>query len=394
MASFELLQTELFAKSCALSGCHVGTDPAGGLVLSGASVHEQLINIDPVNAMAKADGLKRVKPGQPDNSFLLVKLKAITKPEYGARMPLGSHALTDNQIEFIRTWISQGAPRTGKVADPDLLTGEHEFHPPAAPASGFQIHLPPFAIQPNSEREIYFMKRSPNATDVYVTKFEVEMRGHSHHFILYRNSNNSVPEGVVREFDPTMADFLGLSFQLGSQEASFSYAFPEGVALRLPARSQLDLNSHYVNPGSTPTEGEVYVNVHTQNEAPARLAESFLYSDPDLYLPANQITTHTGFVPAQSTDVDLLMLSSHMHKHGTLFRLYKDGGADHGKLLYENNRWDMPKVLTFNPPLRFNKGERLRYEVTYNNTTSQPLRFGFTSEDEMCVVVGYFAPLK
>ncbi len=395
VASFELLQTELFAKSCALSGCHVGSTPTGGLVLAGLTTHEQLINIDPVNTAAKADGLKRVKPGQPDNSFLLVKLKAITKPEYGARMPLGSHELSDSQIEFIRTWITQGAPKTGKVADPNLLTGEHgEFHPPDVPTSGFQIHLPPFSIPPNSEREIYFMKRSPNTSDVYVTKFEVAMRGHSHHFILYRNSNSDIPEGVVRDFDPTMADFLGLSFQLGSQEASFSYAFPEGVGLLLPARSQLDLNSHYVNPGSTAEDGEVYLNVHTQSQAPARLAQSFLYSDPNFSLPPNQVTTHTGYVPTQPDDVDLLMLTSHMHKHGTLFRIYKDGGVDNGKLLYENDRWDTPKVMTFNPPLRFNKGQRLRYEVTYNNTTPQTLKFGFTSEDEMCVVVGYYAPVK
>lgn len=395
LSSFELLERELFAPNCALSGCHVGANPAGGLVLTGSSVYEQLIDIAPANAAAQSDGLRRIKPGQPDNSFLLLKLKAITKPEYGARMPLGSHALTENQVEFVRTWITQGAPKMGRVANPGLLMDGHTaFEIPAAPAHGFQIHLPPFTIAPFSEREIYFMRRSPNTADEYVKKFEVAMRGHSHHFILYRNNNSDVPEGIVRDFNPTMADFLGLSFQLGSQEASFSYTFPDGVGLRLPARSQLDLNSHYVNASAAAMQGEVYVNVHTQERAPERLAESFLYSDPDVVLPPNQETTHTGYVPAQLRDVELLMLTSHMHKYGTRFRLYKDGGADHGKLLYENDRWDMPKVIAFDTPLRFNAGERLRYEVTYNNTTSRTIRFGFTSEDEMCVVVGYYVPAK
>lgn len=395
--SFEHLQTTLFAQSCALSGCHAGPDPVGGLSLQEPGVYERLIGVDPDNAAARADGLKRVVPGKPDSSFLFIKLQHIHNPAYGARMPLGSHALSAGQMEFIRTWIETGASKTDSVADPALLNdhGTGEFHPPAPPAHGFQIHLPPFTVDPHSEREIYFMKRAPNTKDVYVTKFEVAMRDNSHHFILYRNTAPAPPpEGVVREFNPEMTDFLHLSFMLGSQEAMFSYQLPEGVGVRLPAHAALDMNSHYVNAGSAPILGEAYINIHTQDEPPARLAQSFLFSDNDLFLPPHQTTTYKGRIEPYQTATQLLMLTSHMHKRGKLFRIYKDGGMDDGKLLYESSHWNAPKVVTFDPPLQLNKGETLRYEVTYENETSSPITFGFTSEDEMCVIVGYHVPLQ
>jgi hypothetical protein len=46
--------------------------------------------------------------------------------------------------------------------------------------------------------------------------------------------------------------------------------------------------------------------------------------------------------------------------------------------------------MTYNPPLRFETGWGYRVEVVYNNETSRTIRFGFTSEDEMCIVIGYY----
>ncbi len=84
------------------------------------------------------------------------------------------------------------------------------------------------------------------------------------------------------------------------------------------------------------------------------------------------------------------MLSSHTHKRGESFKIYGVGGVNNGNLLYENSDWDHPPLKTFSPPLRFEAGEGYRIEVTYNNNTDRDLHFGITSEDEMCIVVGYY----
>jgi hypothetical protein len=56
-------------------------------------------------------GLKRVDPGNPDNSFLLIKVEGPDSFALGSRMPMTAPNLTTAQIQLIRDWIAAGAPR-------------------------------------------------------------------------------------------------------------------------------------------------------------------------------------------------------------------------------------------------------------------------------------------
>ncbi len=51
--------------------------------------------------------MKRVVPGQPDDSFLLIKLGSADPP--GARMPEGRPHLQQCDLDAIRAWITNGA---------------------------------------------------------------------------------------------------------------------------------------------------------------------------------------------------------------------------------------------------------------------------------------------
>ena len=60
------------------------------------------------SASAKCMGRPLVVPGHPETSLLLQKLSAT--PPCGSRMPVGGAALSDAQLEQIRSWIAAGAP--------------------------------------------------------------------------------------------------------------------------------------------------------------------------------------------------------------------------------------------------------------------------------------------
>jgi hypothetical protein len=47
-------------------------------------------------------------------------------------------------------------------------------------------------------------------------------------------------------------------------------------------------------------------------------------------------------------------------------------------------------IKNFDTPLVINPGEGITTEVTYFNNTTQTINFGFTSKDEMDVLLGYF----
>lgn len=82
----------LFNETCAFSGCHGDTQPAAGLRLT--SYDNLMFN-----------SLQVVVRGEPDQSILVLRIEG----RLGARMPLNRTALTQNQINGIRTWIAEGA---------------------------------------------------------------------------------------------------------------------------------------------------------------------------------------------------------------------------------------------------------------------------------------------
>ncbi len=91
----------IFSGKCI--GCHNTATAPQGLVLDSANSYAHLVNV----ASKEVPSLKRVKPGDPDNSYLVQKVEGTAA--VGERMPLGRPPLTAAQIALIRRWISEGA---------------------------------------------------------------------------------------------------------------------------------------------------------------------------------------------------------------------------------------------------------------------------------------------
>ncbi|MBI4518932.1 MAG: hypothetical protein HY699_24335 [Deltaproteobacteria bacterium] len=107
-ATLANLQTRIFTPDCARAFCHTAIDQAGELVLEEGHSFEQLVGIGASNFAAKQAGLVRVQPGDPEHSFLLIKV-AGPDPSQGSGMPLGGDALAADKIELMHAWIRQGA---------------------------------------------------------------------------------------------------------------------------------------------------------------------------------------------------------------------------------------------------------------------------------------------
>lgn len=101
------IQKNVFDKSCSSSSCH-GEAKQGGLDLRSGASYAELVNVDPDKAAAKDAGLKLVTPGDPDKSFIVVKLGTVPSG-MGARMPQGGRPLDASTIQAIKDWIANGA---------------------------------------------------------------------------------------------------------------------------------------------------------------------------------------------------------------------------------------------------------------------------------------------
>lgn len=106
---FQQVQDQVLTPNC--TGCHVGGGAPLGLRLDAGNSFALLVNV----ASAQVPTLLRVKPGDPDNSYLVQKIDG--RATVGGRMPLGRAALPQASIDLVRSWIAAGAQMNAVVDD-------------------------------------------------------------------------------------------------------------------------------------------------------------------------------------------------------------------------------------------------------------------------------------
>jgi mono/diheme cytochrome c family protein len=101
------LQQNIFGAICI--ACHTGSTAPHGLRLdSEDNSYAFLVN----HAADEVPELMRANPGHPDDSYIIRKLEGAAGI-VGGRMPLGGPYLSQEQINTVRDWIANGAPRSG-----------------------------------------------------------------------------------------------------------------------------------------------------------------------------------------------------------------------------------------------------------------------------------------
>jgi hypothetical protein len=98
---FESLQANIFTPICSV--CHVGDSAPEGLRLDAANSFNFLVGVP----STEVPSLMRVKPGDPDNSYIIQKLEG--HAAVGVQMPKGEAPLSTATIAFVREWITNGA---------------------------------------------------------------------------------------------------------------------------------------------------------------------------------------------------------------------------------------------------------------------------------------------
>lgn len=422
-STWGIIRDRIIGPNCA--GCHsAGTAFAkqSKLVLTSDVAYEQLINRKPANNFALEDGLELVGTkglASVGKSFLWEKINAAEQqhfyddhPGYGSLMPLGMDPLTDGELKFILHWILEGAPKLGVVANLDNLSNLNRYSPPpfkalTKPENGIQLHVEPFDVPPDFEREFFIYKKLNNKTPVYVNRVQIEMRPGSHHFIGYLlDSSQPLFSLAKRLFVPNRIRDLHLpngdddplvlasmafhDFFAGTQTPRYDYEFPKGVALRLPANTGIDLNTHYVNRSEESFQGEVFMNLHTiEKEDVEYEAKIINMNNTDIELPPNEVTTVISDFRA-SEKMNIFQLFSHSHEKTIEFRVEIAGGKRDGELLYISYDWEHPPVMKFDPPLVVGRGETIRLKTTYDNWTDETVNFGLRSTDEMMILFGAY----
>jgi hypothetical protein len=235
--------------------------------------------------------------------------------------------------------------------------------------------------------EGYTCVRHTITEDLYVSAFEAISPTGTHHTLLTLGDPDA-PDGLT----PCNAGENKLVSVYGSGVGPETLEFPEGVAMRIPAGTQLLLNLHLFNTGEQDLSGTSGTRVRVVPESEvAHIAQGLLAGTVGLNIPAGQTTTHVGYC-TMSIDATLFAVAPHMHQLGIYERVVAESSIDGDVVL-----WDGPynfddQSYDVIEPVQMAAGDRVRVECTHENTTSQDVRFGESTLAEMCFAGLYRYP--
>ncbi|HTB74588.1 MAG TPA: hypothetical protein VK762_15170 [Polyangiaceae bacterium] len=278
--------------------------------------------------------------------------------------------------------------------------------PPAADGIQFETPDMAYAVAPNQEIFPNFCVTVPS--DIQVGGFQSWMsEGSSHHFILYKG-------GVV-------AAGSGGTCTLGANAWIYASStpgqvvtenMPANVGLAMAQNTQLILNMHFINPGSTTLYPKIKINLlfakdvmyqagtmvsfNSQIDVPAATAAG----------PGTQTVNGTCQAPVGSK---FFTMSTHTHKHATAAWVDYIHAGSTTEIVHTGTTstypadqeqgsgvdWEHPGVGLWVTPnfLTVQQGDSFTYHCSYSNTGTQAVTVGETAAyNEMCMAIGYYFP--
>jgi hypothetical protein len=222
---------------------------------------------------------------------------------------------------------------------------------------------------------------------VDIKTYQLAMNAGSHHMLLFYSAGAT--DGRV--VDCPQGGLQTGPFTFGAQSQKVTQTYPDGVGATIPGGMGFTLNSHYVNPGSTPIQAAVQVTmfvaapgVVTQHAGALQFVLVSL-SIP----PTGQPVTVTGSCTLPQ-DVNLLWTSAHMHRRATNFV-----ATSGGRMLFQTDQWSDPPPARFSPPLLLKAGADITWSCTYVNDTGSALTFGESAlTNVMCNSGSGFYPVQ
>ncbi|HVU04430.1 MAG TPA: hypothetical protein VHE30_21880 [Polyangiaceae bacterium] len=250
-------------------------------------------------------------------------------------------------------------------------------------------------LDPGSEG--YFCVRKTIAEDEFVSGFRPISPLGTHHTVL--SIDTSTADAGARPPDgTTQCQGVDNSPLLlgGSGVGTTPYEFPPGVAVKLPAGSQILLNIHAFNSSDQPLTGTSGIEgLHLDPSAVEHEAELVEAGKVIGLTVAPGRTTQTGTCTL-TKDATIFASNPHMHRLGVhqVARLLPTGGAP-VPLVDQDYSFDEQTFHMLPSTVAVHAGDQLEVDCTYENDGADTVVFGQSSKDEMCFAATYvYPPIK
>jgi hypothetical protein len=276
---------------------------------------------------------------------------------------------------------------------------------PAADAgygASWTVEWGPVEVPPLTEDTRCVVKRLGNDRPIKVGRFINDLGDASHHLIVYRLSEGQEMAEPFRcdpfqdVLDPTKGAPLAIT-----QRSSETISLPAGVGYSLEQDQLVRLEMHYLNSSETAktvTATSTFIEIP---DADFQHEADFLFvGNPDINIPPmSPWTLGPSYlpVPADLLDINIFAITGHQHALGTGVEVAladSVDGPDTTVYAPDPFLWNEPDTVYHDPPLTVNPAGGFRFACHYVNTTNQTVKFGESTNQEMCFFWAYYYPSR
>jgi hypothetical protein len=242
---------------------------------------------------------------------------------------------------------------------------------------------------PNPGDEFYQCTRLTMARDYYLSEIDPVSPPGTHHDVVAMGGPR-MSDGTEKcdAFVSVTAESTAL---FGSGLGTNPLVMPPGVAVHVPAGSQLLLNLHLFNATDGSLSGTSGIDVKTEPASAAQhIATTTLIGPQGFTVPTGTSTIDgTCTAPAHVT---LFSVLPHMHKLGTHMQVVANRAAGGPVTLLDTDfSFDQQKNYPITPAVDLEAGDSIDVHCTYFNPGADVI-FGESSNQEMCFAIVYHYP--
>lgn len=252
----------------------------------------------------------------------------------------------------------------------------------ASPVDALHMASSAYTLQPGDEK--YYCYATTLAEDMVFNGFAPTYGKGTHH-ILLAQAIAAEPEGFsecnVLFRNTWVPLFLG-------GKGTTPVQFPEGSGYKVPKGTQVVLQLHLQNPGTEAITDTTAVDMQKiaagVSFTPAGI---FGMDDRVIDIAPNESGYTTEMTCQTQKALNVFSTFAHMHKHGQHITVTRN----ESDVVYDSG-WNFDYQSTVAKTMTVAPTDQVKLKCTYDNPTSKGVKYGESSDDEMCAFVFYYTP--
>jgi hypothetical protein len=239
-----------------------------------------------------------------------------------------------------------------------------------------------FSLAPNQERFLCFTTTIED--DMVIGGYSSRPQPFVHHIVFVRTLAPE-PEGFS-ECDTLFRMTWDPLYLTGAGASELK--FPSDAGHKLSKGTQLLVQLHLLNTSASEVHGTVAIDLHRSTSQDVRPVSTRVFGTRAIKLPPKQESEVQGECELKD-DIQLIAAFPHMHTLGRRLRFEVGPSAEAMQTVFTRDPYDFDDQHMENLELELSAGDHARVTCTYENTRSEEVGFGESTNQEMCFFVGF-----